>query len=224
VPENGGAQTTPQAANRRRTPCNQPALANTERHKTPRSEARSHHRRWSRDGRACFHTAEVTGSIPVTPTSQNRFPVPILRAACQKICQKITAYVWSHPGQRRSIRAVGEPTNTEPLVRRGGRAVRVWLEHPVSRVHLGSGGLFSDVEGKRQSCVERLDHPGGHPWGGVPIAGADAAATLQLPTATALVAHQLIDHPRRDSLVLQPGRKTPTMTLSLASIVECNTM
>ena len=52
------------------------------------------------------------------------------------------------------------------------------LEHPVPRVWLGSGGRFSDLEGERQSCVERLDHPGGHLRSGVPIAGADTAATL----------------------------------------------
>jgi hypothetical protein len=63
------------------------------------------------------------------------------------------------------------------------------------------------MEGQLQACVERLDHPGGHLRGGVPIAGADAAATLQLPTATALVAHELIDDPRRDAGVLQPGRE-----------------
>jgi hypothetical protein len=36
----------PQAANRRRTPCNQPVAADTQRHLTPRSEARSQHCRW----------------------------------------------------------------------------------------------------------------------------------------------------------------------------------
>src|ERR671913_160181 len=81
------------------------------------------------------------------------------------------------------------------------------LEHPVARVQLGCGGRFSNPEDECQSCIERLDNPGGHLRGGVPVAGADAAATLQLPTATALVAHQLIDHPRWDPLVLQPGRE-----------------
>jgi hypothetical protein len=91
------------------------------------------------------------------------------------------------------------------------------LEHPVSQVRLGSSGRFSDVEGKRQSCVECLDHPGGHPRGGVPIPGADATAPVQLPAATALVAHQLIDHPRRDALVLQPGREAVPKIVGLRS-------
>jgi hypothetical protein len=43
--------------------------------------------------------------------------------------------------------------------------------------------------------------------GGVPVAGADPAATLQLPVATALVTHELIDDPRRNAFVLKPGRK-----------------
>jgi hypothetical protein len=41
----------------------------------------------------------------------------------------------------------------------------------------------------------------------VVVAGADAAATVQLPTAAALVAHQLIDDPRRDGFVLQQLEK-----------------
>jgi hypothetical protein len=77
---------------------------------------------------------------------------------------------------------------------------------------LGSVGRFSEVEGERQSWVERLDHPGGHLRGGVPIPGADAAAPLQFPASPPLVAHQLIDHVRRDALLLlllllQPGRE-----------------
>jgi tetratricopeptide (TPR) repeat protein len=94
------------------------------------------------------------------------------------------------------------------------------LEHPVSQVRLGSGGRFSDLEGERQSCVERLDHPGCHLRSGVPIAGADAAAPLQLPAATALVAHQLIDHPRRDPLVLQPGREAVPEIVGSAELQE----
>jgi hypothetical protein len=57
-----------QAANRRRTPCNQTTLADTQRHQTRRSEALSKHCWWSGDGDACVHTAEATGSKPVTPT------------------------------------------------------------------------------------------------------------------------------------------------------------
>src|SRR5215211_3274223 len=48
-----------QAAYRRRTPCNQTAATDTQQQQTPRSGARSQHRRWSQDGDACVHTAEA---------------------------------------------------------------------------------------------------------------------------------------------------------------------
>jgi len=79
------------------------------------------------------------------------------------------------------------------------------LEHPPSHVQVGWSELLGDAEGEGKSRVQRLDHPGGHLRGGVPVVGADATATLQLSTAAALVAHQLIDHPGRDALLLQPG-------------------
>ena len=46
-----------QAANRRRTPCNQPSAADTQRQQTPRSEPLSQHCHWSGDSDACVHTA-----------------------------------------------------------------------------------------------------------------------------------------------------------------------
>ena len=49
-----------QAANRRRTPCNETALTDTQRQQTPWSEPLSQHCHWSGDGDACVHTAEVT--------------------------------------------------------------------------------------------------------------------------------------------------------------------
>src|SRR4029453_6719470 len=52
---------THQAANRRRTPCNETAVADTRRQQTPRSEALSKHCRWSRDGDACVPKTEVMG-------------------------------------------------------------------------------------------------------------------------------------------------------------------
>jgi hypothetical protein len=48
-----------QAANRRRTPCNQSTAADTQRQQTPRPKPVSQHHRWSCDGRACVHTAEA---------------------------------------------------------------------------------------------------------------------------------------------------------------------
>jgi hypothetical protein len=80
-------------------------------------------------------------------------------------------------------------------------------EDPIALVQFCGGDRFRDLERDGQSDVDRLDDPGGHLWGGVPVAGADAAATLQLPAAAALVPHQLIDHPGQDAFVLQPGRK-----------------
>jgi len=81
------------------------------------------------------------------------------------------------------------------------------LEDPIALVQFRWGDRFRDMERERQPGVERLDDSGGHLWGGVPVAGADAAATLELPAAAALVTHELIDHPGRDAVVLEPGRK-----------------
>jgi len=81
------------------------------------------------------------------------------------------------------------------------------LEDPIALVQFRWGDRFRDTESERQPCVERLDDSGGHLWGGVPVAGADAAATLELPAAAALVTHQFVDHPGRDAIVLEPGRK-----------------
>ena len=81
------------------------------------------------------------------------------------------------------------------------------LEDPIALVQFRWGDRFRDTESERQPCVERLEDSDGHLWGGVPVAGADAAATLELPAAAALVTHKLIDHPGRDAGVLEPGRK-----------------
>ena len=55
--------------------------------------------------------------------------------------------------------------------------------------------------------MDRLDHSGGHGVSGVPVAGADPAATVQLPMPAALVAHEFVDHAGGDAGVLQPGRE-----------------
>jgi hypothetical protein len=44
--------------------------------------------------------------------------------------------------------------------------------------------------------------PDGHLWGGVPVAGANAAPAVDLGMAAALVPHQLIDHPGGNAGVL----------------------
>ena len=99
-----------------------------------------------------------------------------------------------------------EPTNGLALM--PPRPVQLAsLEDPIALVQFRWGDRFRDMERERQPGVERLDDPGGHLRGGVSVAGTDAAATLQLPTAAALVTHQLIDHPGRDAFVLQPGRE-----------------
>jgi hypothetical protein len=54
-----------QAANRRRTACNQTAATDTQQQQAPRSEAGSNHCCWSRGGDACFHTAAAIGSESV---------------------------------------------------------------------------------------------------------------------------------------------------------------
>jgi hypothetical protein len=47
--------------------------------------------RAARGGRTRFtRQAEVTGSIPVTPTSTNAIPNPQVDPCCQQICQQIT--------------------------------------------------------------------------------------------------------------------------------------
>ena len=152
-----------------------------------------------------LHTAEVTGSIPVTPTSQNtsqgrsRGPLARRFARYRGLGVLQSRSAWLGPSCRRvngQLRLV-----VSRLVQLAS------LEHPISPVEFGWGDRLGDLEGEGQPLVERLDDSGGHLRGGVPVAGADAAATLQLPVAAALVTHQLIDHPGGDALVLQPGRK-----------------
>ena len=95
-----------QAANRRRTPCNQPRPADTQRQQTPRSEPPSQHSSWSRDGRACLHTAETTGSTLSYPPDEAearrphhaRLTSPLLYMASDVVS----------PGRRRG--PIGPPT------------------------------------------------------------------------------------------------------------------
>jgi hypothetical protein len=62
-------------------------------------------------------------------------------------------------------------------------------------IRVGSDGGLGDLEDDCQPRFYGLDHSAGYLWGGVPVAGAYAAAAVQLSVATTLVAHQLIDHP-----------------------------
>jgi hypothetical protein len=89
-------------------------------------------------------------------------------------------------GQRGSIRPVGGPAT----VGRGAAAAGMQLaslEDPIALVQFRWGDRFRDLKGERQPCVDRLDDPSGHLWGGVPVAGANAATTLEFPAAAALV-------------------------------------
>jgi hypothetical protein len=63
-----------------------------------------------------LHTAEVTGSIPVTPTSTNALPGSLEQAACQKICQRIADLGVFKAGQPDWVRAAVEATNNCALV------------------------------------------------------------------------------------------------------------
>jgi hypothetical protein len=65
--------------------------------------------------------------------------------------------------------------------------------------------FLRDSEDDRQPRLDRVDHPGIHVGGGMPVAGADPTAAVQLAMAAALVAHEFIDHPGGDAGVLQPG-------------------
>jgi hypothetical protein len=124
-----------------------------------------------------LHTAEVTGSIPVTPTSQNASRSRLVGPFARRFARRHRLDVvdpWSAWRDRTRWRA-GQRLG------RGAAAAGVQLaslEDLIALVQIRWGDRFRDLEGERQACVERLDDSGGHLWGGVPVAGADAAATL----------------------------------------------
>ena len=68
------------------------------------------------------------------------------------------------------------------------------------------GGYVEDnPHGDGQAGLDDRDHAGLHLWGRVPVGHPHRAVTLA--ASTALVAHQLVDHPAGDACVLQPGRE-----------------
>jgi hypothetical protein len=69
-----------------------------------------------------FHTAEATGSKPVTPTSTNGFPAPLPRVVCLTNCRKITAWMWATP----YCMARSEPLTDPPTLRRGAVFRSLW--------------------------------------------------------------------------------------------------
>jgi hypothetical protein len=75
-----------------------------------------------------FHTAEVTGSIPVTPTSTNGFPGPWWDGCCQQIasrpptCRTDPALAGRHPHRRDCWR--GTAKRSSALVAQSARRSR----------------------------------------------------------------------------------------------------
>jgi hypothetical protein len=86
------------------------------------------------------HTAEVTGSIPVAPTSKNTFPESASDAVCQKTCQKITGCAYENAlsavpfaacglgDTELSIERVFPPCDPKPVNARTSRDQLRWRE------------------------------------------------------------------------------------------------
>jgi hypothetical protein len=108
-----------------------------------------------------LHTAEVTGSIPVTPTSQNASRARSFGPFARRFTRRPGLGVVAS-GSRRLIQAVSTPAwrLSSWLAEEGTQHVP--LEHPVVPVLLGRDGRFRDMEGEPKPSVERVDHPGGH--------------------------------------------------------------
>jgi hypothetical protein len=86
------------------------------------------------------------------------------------------------------------------------RAVRQALAHSEGfPVRVSSGCLLGDPQDHLQPRLDRVHYSGRHLVSGVPVAGADPAATVQL--AVPATAHEFVDHPGRDAVVLQSGRE-----------------
>jgi hypothetical protein len=64
---------------------------------------------------------------------------------------------------------------------------------------LALDNFLSHVKHDHETLVDRFNHTGGHGVGGVPVAGTDPAAAVQLAAAAALVAYQLVNHTGRDA-------------------------
>ena len=127
-----------------------------------------------------LHTAEATGSIPVTPTSTT--PPRLRRSGrfARRFARRSRTWGVFKAVQPGWVRAAVRVNGQLRLV--VSRLVQLAsLEHPISPVKFGWGDRLGDLEGEGQSLVECLDNSGGHLRGGVPVAGADAAATLPLP-------------------------------------------
>ena len=166
-----------------------------------------------------LHTAEATGSKPVTPTSENASQAHSNGPFARRFARRPRARVASTSV---SV-ACPEPRRAnEQLGRRAVDSVCRLSEHPVTPAELSWGVIASAtwrVSVNRLSSAQ--DDSVGHLRGGVPVAGADPAATLQLPMATALVTHELIDDPRRNAFVLKPGRKAVAKIVGSTKLQMC---
>jgi len=97
-----------------------------------------------------IHTAEVTGSIPVAPTSENTFPEPSRDGACQKICQNATGSATARSAARSCRACVGPrpapapraPARTEIPPPSGAQLARV--DQPADRLQPLPGDVAAD--------------------------------------------------------------------------------
>ena len=101
------------------------------------------------------------------------------RGVLPEICQKTTVSGWLRTRSAWLVPSRCEAANSCAVVL-STRSAAFSLEHLVTPVELSWGDRCRDLEGERQSGVERLDDSGSHLRGGVSVAGADAAATLEL--------------------------------------------
>jgi hypothetical protein len=107
-----------------------------------------------------LHTAEVTGSIPVTPTSTNASRPRPSGSFARRFARR------SRVGRGQSrlawrVRALASQPNGWALVPPRPLQLAA-LEAPIALVRLGWGCRFRHLEDERQSVVDRLDDPGGH--------------------------------------------------------------
>jgi len=89
------------------------------------------------------------------------------------------------------------------------------------------GDRLSDPKHHRQPFIDGGDDPDGHLRRGVPVAGADATAAVNLGMAAAFVPHHLVDHASWNAGVLKPGGKRVAkvmgaMWIELAQVIACS--
>jgi hypothetical protein len=166
-----------------------------------------------------LHTAEVTGSIPVTPTSEDSSQAHSLGPFARRFAEN-RGLGWVPTRSAWLARAAGESTNSWAVVL-STRSAASLPEHPVTPAELSWGDRFRELEGERQSPVERMDDSVGHLRGGVPVAGADPAANPPAPHGDCAGDPWLVDDPRRNAFVLKPGRKAMVKIVASTKLQMC---